>query len=336
MNSIQQAENNRNYQGVLRDWMLADPIQKLRPLLNTQRYMFDPKTHKLVTPRQKTVALDTPWCHSKAFHKKNCTFDHNVVFDHYGIIPPRCQKCWKVVATLDTFDQLLHVEQIQLDTPFPSKCGMEMRVYTPKAYGAYWYTESLEAGRERYEQVKELIKPNVPDGDKVNVILKRGCTEFEFVKGPSPYWTMTPHEEEMYEFLLAYVENPRNQMPQAEFVKNYVRGKWATWAHSRGDMSYQKYNDGQSLYPDYVKYHEGEVEDLKADLAAAQASTYVDSLTTDKSFEFMKIASDFAKEKEVPMGALIHTLGASERNPINPKWFNETPEELKGDHDELT
>ena len=181
----------------------------------------------------------------------------------------------------------------------PSKCGIEMRDYTPKHYGGYFYTHSLEEGRERYEQVRKGVDEAIDGGKDLSVILKRGCTEYEMIKGPSVYWHNTAEESKMLELIDAFVDLSRSNNRQSEMVKNSVRLKWALWAHSNGDFTYKELNNGKALFPDYVKYHEGDIEDIKKDLESAQ--------------EEMKLR---------------------EINYMNK--LKDVPEESKGEQDELT
>jgi hypothetical protein len=166
------------------------------------------------------------------------------------------------------------MEEIQKQLPFACKCGVERREYTPRHYGAYFYNTSLEEGVDKYHTIVDLVKKNMNNGEELaeGIILKRGCTEYEMIKGPSPFWQMTEKEEEMYEMVSAYVEDYRSNARQPEMVKNFVRQEWIRWAHSHGDFSYLPWNGGVKLYPDYVTYHEGDVEDIKKDLEMAQES----------------------------------------------------------------
>jgi hypothetical protein len=209
---------------------------------------------------------------------------------------------------------------------------MELRDYTPKFYGGYFYNNSFDEGRDCYEQVRKMVDEAL--GKDVSVILKRGCTEFEMIKGPSNYWHTTRDEEEFVELIDAYVDVGRGGLsPQEPYIKNTIRLRWALWAHMNGDMSYQKYNNNKPLFPDYVKYHEGSREDIKHDLALSRASVK-GGVPAEISEEFFKMAKNFGEERGVDLGQLAHTLGMGETNPL--KLFNmrtNTPDALKGEHD---
>jgi hypothetical protein len=262
-----------NLKGHLREWMDKDIFKKLSKLAGSG-WAWDSGTLTLSQPGPKTMAIDTPWSHATVSHDKNCNFDHHIVFDKYGIIPPKCLNCWKVCMGLPNFAALMEMEELQTQMPWPCKCGIELRDYTSKEYGAYFYNNTLEEGRDKFHTIVDIVKKHMTNGEEIakGIILKRGCTEFEMIKGPSPYWHMSKEEEAMYELLMSHVVMPRNNAKQPEIMKNYVRQNWALWAHSHGDMTYQAWNNGESLFPDYVRYHEGDLEEIKKDIADCLAS----------------------------------------------------------------
>jgi hypothetical protein len=259
--------------GMNRQWMEEDIFKKLSPLTG-RGYYWDPATLTLKIAGDRGLSHVTPWSHGKGTHKVNCSLDHHVAFELFNIIPPKCLRCYKVCMGLPNFASLMEMEEIQKQLPFACKCGMERRDYTPKHYGAYFYNTSMEEGKDKYHTVVDLITKNMTDGEEIakGIILKRGCTEYEMIKGPSPFWQMTEKEEEMYDLLTAHVTDYRSNARQPEAVKNFVRQEWIRWAHSNGDFSYLPWNGGVKLYPDYVTYHKGSVEDIQKDLDLAQES----------------------------------------------------------------
>jgi len=326
-----------NYDGVLKDMVTDDVTRVLSPLMG-KGYYWCPETQTLKTAGPKTIGLETPWCHARGTHTKNCLFDHHLAFNLYGIIPPRCLECWKVVATPNNFAQLMQLERIQQQLPYPCKCGIELRDYTSKHYGSYFYNDSFDEGREKYDIVRKLCDEELEGGKDMAVILKRGCTEFEMVKGPSPFWHMTKEDERVYEILTAYVYNDRNNSMQPELAKKHVRVVWALWAHANGDMTYLPWNNNKPLFPDYVKYHEGDPDGIKADLVMAVAQAR-GKVSPEQTLKFLNIAQDFANEEKIPLKNLRHTLGVKEFDALNLQTIPEFPkydDAVIGEHDELT
>lgn len=310
------------------------------PLTNKRDgWMWDPDRKVIRQGGTPFLTAETPWVHIKGAPKKHCGLDHHIIFNTFGIIHPRCQKCWKVVVTPTTFKGLIELEEIQRGLNRPSKLGIEMRDYTPKFYGGYFYNHSIDEGRARYEEVRKAVNEHMTGGKDINVILKRGCTEFEMIKGPSQFWHNTIEEEEFLELLEAYIDYQRGNGDQARLVQTHVRLKWLLWAHANNDMSYVEYNGGETLFPGYTKYHEGDIDDIKHDLALCQsmAKTGIDQ---DKAEKFLVLTQEFCDKHKVPnIGAMIHVLGAYETNPMRLSKINlqeEVPDELKGDHDETT
>lgn len=280
---------------------------------------------------------ETPWIHARHGHSKRCGFDHNICFNLYRIIPPRCLNCWKVCCGFKTFKQLVACKELQESMNVPSKCGIEVRDYTPKHYGAYWYNDSLDQGYECYERVRKLLDEHVgTEEDGVHCILKRGCTEFEMIKGPSPGWHMTRDEEAMLNLLEGMVEVQSSNNRQRDFVKNHVWFKWMLWAHANGDFSYLPWNDGERLFPDYVTYHDKDPVKMKQELAVTRA--YVQNqVPGEKSKAVLKDLFESAKKHNVNPNAIFN-MGHDLYTPTNfqATVLENTPEPVRGDHDELT
>lgn len=323
--------------GVLKQWTDEDYITIFRPLQD-RGYFWDPNTLRLRVPEPHSMQSNTPWIHCKQTPDKHCTMDHQILFNTFGIIPPRCLECWKVVVTPRSFAELIALEQLEMQMNVPSKCGIELREYTPKHYGGYFYTSSLDRGRQRYLEVKEAVADTIDPKLAESVILKRGCTEYEMVKGPSPYWNITKNEEEFIERVDSLVHVERRHTSQPEVTKTNVRLRWAVYAHQNADFSYKPWNNDKELFPGYVKYHEGDIDDIKHDLALARGHAR-GGIEPEVSDKFLVLCQDFAKENKISMNGLTHTLGANQANPLDLMKINlhkDTPEELKGDQDEST
>lgn len=305
--------------------------------LNAQGFVWDSEDQRLRQKGWPALMANTPWCHTASSWDKHCSLDHNIIFNNWGIIHPRCIECWKVVVTPRTFHELMLLEQLEAQLGFDSKCGIEMRDYTPKFYGGYFYNSSLDAGRARWKEVKdavsEFISPEVGEG----VILKRGCTEYEMINGPSLYWTVNPDQKRLLDMIEAFVDVKRGHGEQSMMLKRNVHLKWLLWAHFIGDMTYKDYNGGQSLFPGYVKYHEGDIGDIKHDLAIAQAQASV-GLPPEVSSAFIETVQNFAKQYKIPeYGHLVRALGTHDSGEMNMRFkMQEVPEEQKGDQNGTT
>ena len=316
------------------DWIsIFAPLQKAG-------FQWDAVDEILVRPGAtmgRFISANTPWVHVKGSPHKNCNFDHSICFTHFGIIPPRCLECWKVTVTPKSYHEMTLLEEIERACPYSCKLGIELRQYVPKHYGGYFYNNSLDEGRECYEWVRKAVDEHI--GKDNVVLLKRGCTEYEMLKGPSPFWHMSPEEEKKFELLQSFVKDDKANGAQPAMVQRHIRLRWAQWAHSNGDFSYVPYNGGQKLYPDYVKYHEGDINGIKQDLAIARAYAK-GGISGQDTVEFQTLAQEYADAKKLPVTALIHTLGAHELNPLRgvtfEKQLEEIPEENVGEQDQAS
>lgn len=260
-----------HFKGQAAEWDAYDLPSQLQVLFQSG-YSIDLTTGKISA--RKSSGWETPWIYTKSIDCKKCNMDHNIKFNNYNYIPPRCLGCWKVTITPRNFSEMMTLHKTQLAMDVPCKLGIEVRDYVPKLYGGYYYCRSLDEGRERYEQVKKIADTEFPkiDGEGPAVLLKRGCTEFEFKLGPSPYWIMPDKMKETDELLEMYIEDSGvYNGTQTKFQKAHVFKKWIKWAHSHGDMSYLPWNGGEPVVGDYVKFHEGDIDDIKDEIALAEA-----------------------------------------------------------------
>lgn len=305
--------------------------------LQEMDYIFDAADGRWRRPgNYRNIMSSTPWHHQRGIPEKHCSLDHDIMFNRLGIITPRCMQCWKVVVTPRTFEELLQLKDMQSYMDVASKCGIEMRDYTPKFYGGYFYNCSLDEGRACLAEVQKNCKEFINDEVADEVILKRGCTEYEIIKGPSPFWHCTDDEQALWETARSLIDVPRGAHIQNRQQKTMVQIKWFLWAHMNGDMTYKKYNGGLSLFPGYVKYNDGDIESIKKDLMVAHAQAKYD-IPPETSTEFIELAQNFAEEQKIgSVGKLGTALGFDRTNDYRfNKVLNEVPEILKGDQDEL-
>jgi hypothetical protein len=318
--------------GTIQKWANEDYYAMLAPLVGgPMNLAWNTETHKLQQSGPRGLVNNTPWCHMRHAPRKRCGLDHHILFNTWGIIPPKCMECWKVVVSPRTFHELMLLEEVEHGLQQPSKCGIELRDYTPRFYGGYFYNHSLDEGREKYEMVRKAVDEHI--SKDVDIILKRACTEFEMIKGPSHQWQITAAEEAMIELVEHYVDLIEVDHDQSDLFKNHVRLKWVLWAHNNGDMSYLDWNGGEELFPKCLTYHDHPLEDLKHDLALgrAQSKCGVDPVKTS---EFYNASIKWAEKNEIDPQALTTMLGMNNSNPLNLRAS--VPDVLQGEHDELT
>jgi hypothetical protein len=320
-----------NYKGKAAQIQKEDIVGRLARV-EAMGFKWDPVTGKLINMGERFISANTPWLHHGKNAGKTCGRDHGVVFNNFGIIPDGCLKCWKVCLGVKDFANTMKLRDYQKSIDHPCKCGMEVRDYTPKHWGGYFYNDTFDQGMDCYEKVKEDLDDHIGP-DNYDIILKRGCTEFEFIKGPSPLWHITDQERESLELINTSVVVQTSTLPQSETVAANVLAKWLLWAHANGDMSYKPWNDGESLFPGYVSYHDRPREDVKAELAAAQTASY--GVPPEKTLEFLGMASTFSNTNGIDLNVLGRAFGHFEPSP-NPFTPQEVPVELTGDDIEIS
>ena len=260
------------------------------------------------------VGTDTPWHHVKHLKTKKCGIDNNLKFVVFGYVPPRCLECWKVCVTIKTLDDLFKLLQVQKSLERASKCGIELRWYTPKLYGGYFYNNSLDEGRECYEAVRKAVDEHI--GKDTHVILKRACTEYELVKGPSAGWVMTNREYEIDEDLEVLVDTYSPGVEgQNDWMLAQVHSRWVEWAFKHEDPTAGKYIGDKPLYSGCMTYHEGDISEIKSDIIRAKAIVKHD-IQPEVVDSVHAVLRGFNMTKRVDFSKMGALLGFDNINPL--------------------
>ncbi len=209
------------------------------------------------------ISKDNPWLGTKelavgAKAMKGCT-EYHLYFSgsmgRLGFIHSYCHDCYKVVAKPKTVKQLFQLHALQQKMGLPAKCGIEIRPFVPRLYGGYFYNRSLEAGKECLKKVKKAVRTEIDPS--MQVLLKRGCTEFEMRFGDSDKWKIEPEQIKFEkEFLEVYRPDMPEEMELPLYVQSHIKTRWLHWAAQNNDMTYKEFTDGVSLIgePKYVEY----------------------------------------------------------------------------------
>lgn len=229
-------------------------VKKLKGLTTYHLRMEDGK----FVPNSPAMAEDAPWVYVQTAVDARCDIYHRVFFNILKHIPSYCRSCWKIVVRPRNLVELFDLYEYQREMGVPCKCGIERRPTTSNLYGGYFYTRSLEQGRERYREVRELTDKHL--SKETPVILKRACTEFEIGPdsfGPSDEWPdCTPEELEMEEYIIAHFPRVGFGTPQPDHVTAHVMMEWIGHAYRYGDKTYKTFTGGNPLFQPYITYHE--------------------------------------------------------------------------------
>ena len=220
-----------------------------------------------IRPSDQKVCTDikSTW-NVKHSRERKCMI-WRVLFDYFeykdesgkiiGCKADRCMNCWKIVVRPRTVDELFQLHDLQELLDYPSKCGMEERPGVHALYGGYFYTDSLEEGRERYKEVRAAVDSEI--SPKISIILKRGCTEFEEKFGRSNQWQYTNADKFWEDQITLHFD--MEQMlgfDQAGIIKINVMRRWHEYAWKHGDKTCMKFNDGGPFKPPVITYHKEE------------------------------------------------------------------------------
>lgn len=141
---------------------------------------------------------------------------------------------------------------------YHSKCGVERRPYTGNAggYAAFWYSPlpcGLGIARKVRDHVEQRIagevrKEPLKEGE---VIVKRGCTEFECTYSPSDKWEeiarMYNWEQKLPRIMSIAPKMTKQRVNGgSEYPVTEIRNKreWIEHAVAYGDKTYLRYTNG--------------------------------------------------------------------------------------------
>lgn len=204
-----------------------------------------------------TNTWNVSWIYTLFGEDRDCIIPLQVLFPHYGFIPSRCHRCWKVVVRPRTLKELFALYELQAWLKLPSKVGVEERPYIHSTYGGYFYSNTLEDGLACKTRVEKAIAADIsPD---IPIILKRGCTEFE-QKYPNPAtWTITKEQEEVEADIAEWLVLETKKVDQSELVIRNVKRRWVELAYACGDETYRDFTGGRPLYPAIKTYPQEKV-----------------------------------------------------------------------------
>jgi hypothetical protein len=204
----------------------------------------------MIEPPPRKIAPDKPFRSANfAKHGYQCSWEMDVLFEvayRMEAVPLRCHRCYKVLLAPNGLDDVLRIEAWQQAGDHPCKVGMEIRPTVSRAWGAYWYTNSITEGRTRYHEVKTWAEENLKN--EWSILLKRGCTEYEQALGPSDKWEIRPDQQEIEDAIDAAVDRGPIVAGQPQTVVDNIHAQWRLW--------------DKAMQP-YVTYHHEKKEEVR-------------------------------------------------------------------------
>jgi hypothetical protein len=211
--------------------------------------------------RFEGMTSQTPWIHISHGTRRECGLWNHIYTKQFKIIPKGCRNgCWKTVIKPPNVVGLFQLEGLMQALGLPSKCGIDIRNYTPGAYAGFVYGDSIADGREYYQRFKAALE-EMGAGDWP-IILKRACTEQEMII-PSDQWDtyMTP-EKRLIEKKLddIFAHDQGDGGGQSDWIKNVIRRRWLRHALAIGDQTWRELMDEvpEGFFPHTVQYQDWE------------------------------------------------------------------------------
>jgi hypothetical protein len=210
---------------------------------------YDAEKGRLIPVSQANY--DTNWLFfGYTVGSRDCMLWHNIMFNVFGLVPTFCRlHCWKVVIKPRTVKELIQLYGLAQAIPYlygficplHGKCGIDTRYYTDIPYDGFVYCNSYEEGLEKYEIMRDACNKYLEDGENINVVLKRSCTEFERALGPtdSDVWDQMPEDEiELERKIADMFDGLKQSSVQPDWQKNKTILHWCKFANIFGDKSY--------------------------------------------------------------------------------------------------
>lgn len=169
-------------------------------------------------------------------------------------VPLGCAACYKVKVVTRSLRQLLAVKELAEALPHPTKSGSEIdNPENPHPYGTYLYLNGIDQAREVHRTLRAQIDGRENLGSHVQMIIKRGCTNYERKCGPSNQYRFDPALEAVETELSKRFITPAQRIP-AE-IRNQLRLiEIIKIAYRIGDETYKDLTHGRNLAPPTVAY----------------------------------------------------------------------------------
>lgn len=125
----------------------------------------------------------------KAPRDLGCDFSKDFLFQYaYArtTVPFGCRSCYKVKVLPRTLRELVGLRDLLETLEYHSKCGVDFYVpFSRDFYAGYLYFDGLDQAREAFRDMRGRVNADPELGGAVDMHIKRGCSTYEHVCGPS-------------------------------------------------------------------------------------------------------------------------------------------------------
>jgi hypothetical protein len=194
-----------------------------------------------------------------------CVFLNRFLFQQIyaeSTVPFGCRDCYKVKIVTTTLRQLMAAKEIAESSGHNTKSGAEVdNRRNQDLYGTYLYFQSLDQARKAFQTIRGTIDRHPELGPGIEIRIKRGCTNYEQICGPSDQYKFDPRLELAEAYLFRrFVENkPANEpVLTKEQKREKKHAKWLlkmiAAAYRIGDDTYKDFTNGKPIFSPLVNY----------------------------------------------------------------------------------
>ena len=204
---------------------------------------------QLASPRGRGKA----WMYVDNGPALGCGFLMDFMFNHVyarSAVPHGCSACYKVKAVPRTLRELVAAWNFAQRVQCRSKWGIDLdNPYSQNVYAGYFYVSGLDTARALLPAVRAAFDADPRIGPEVALTIKRGCSEYEALLGPSDRYAFNPETAELERSLKARFRQPRRDDRQQD-----VLAHWIDVAFRQGDDTYLDFTGGRRRRAKTVAY----------------------------------------------------------------------------------
>ena len=198
----------------------------------------------------------TNWAKVSFGPRMNCVFLLHFLFGtayDQSAVPDGCRECYKVKVVPKTLRQLVAAWNIAKRIECQSKWGVDLdNRYSQDIYAGYFYTSGLPMARAIFRIARDAFNKDPKLGSDVVVKIKRGCSDYEAVLGPSDQYQFAPELKALEEYLARrFRNNKRNAVKSPPLLPLM---NWIDVAFRIGDDTDLDFTGGQPWQPKTVTY----------------------------------------------------------------------------------
>jgi hypothetical protein len=154
-------------------------------------------------------------------------------------VPRGCRACFKVKVYSRTMREMMAVRALSEALPQSTKSGLELNS-PERRYATYVYARGLDQARAVHRTIRAGIDADASLDPDTEIVIKRGCSEYEARCGRSDGYTFDPKLEAVEDYFHARFELAPSQSNPTLRLLQVARA-----ARRIGDETYTDFVDGE-------------------------------------------------------------------------------------------